>query len=192
MPRWERRRAFLLGLTGAAGALDALAFLTLGKVFTSFQSGNVLFLGLGLGRGDWGLVLRAGAVLVAFVIGTAAGAHVIGARLQPRGVAIEVRVVAAEVVLLLVFAGLWLALGDPGGDRFWRIVLLVVAASAMGIQAALSLALKIPNVLTVALTATVANLGQRLGLRAGEDDPDPDRPPTALLATLVATYAVCA
>ncbi|HWI73299.1 MAG TPA: DUF1275 family protein, partial [Baekduia sp.] len=109
-----------------------------------------------------------------------------------RGVAIEVRVVAAEVVLLLVFAGLWLALGDPGGDRFWRVVLLVVAASAMGIQAALSLALKIPNVLTVALTATVANLGQRLGLRAGEDDPDPDRPPTALLATLVATYAVCA
>jgi uncharacterized membrane protein YoaK (UPF0700 family) len=43
--RWQRRRVFLVGLTAAAGWLDALAFLYLGKVFISFMSGNLLFVG---------------------------------------------------------------------------------------------------------------------------------------------------
>src|SRR5436190_24315859 len=106
---WERRYPLLVGLTATAGTLDALAFLHLGKVFNSFQSGDVLFLGLGVGGGDGGLVVRAAAVLAAFVLGAAVG------------------------------------------------------AGAMGIQVALSPALKIPNVLTVALTATLAYFGQRLG-----------------------------
>jgi uncharacterized membrane protein YoaK (UPF0700 family) len=190
--RWERRWAFLLGLTGTAGALDALAFLLLGKVFASFQSGNVLFLGLGLGDGNMGLVLRAGVVLLAFVLGTAAGAHLVGVRLAPRGasgVAIELRVVAVELVLLLVFAAVWLAAGTPADQSAVREVLLALGAAAMGVQASLSLALKVPNVLTVALTATLANLGQRLGVgRAAEGD----QVGTPLLAALLATYVVCA
>jgi hypothetical protein len=60
----------------------------------------------------------------------------------------------------------------------------------MGIQAAFALALKIPNVMTVALTATLANLGQRAG------DPDEARnaslPSNALLVALCGTYALCA
>jgi uncharacterized membrane protein YoaK (UPF0700 family) len=187
---WERRYAFLLGLTGAAGALDALAFLYLGKVVNSFQSGNVLFLGLGIGNGNAGLVVRAGAVLLAFVAGAAVGARLVGARLSPRGMSTELRVMAVEGTLLAVFAALWLVVGTPDEHPVWRVVLLAVGAGAMGIQASLSLALKIPNVVTVAVTATVAALGQRAGL--GRPAPGDHLPGSRLLVALVATYTVCA
>jgi uncharacterized membrane protein YoaK (UPF0700 family) len=187
---WERRYAFLLGLTGAAGALDALAFLHLGKVVNSFQSGNVLFLGLGIGDGNGGLVVRAGAVLLAFLVGAAAGARLVGARLSPQGMSTELRVVAVEGVLLAVFAALWLVVGTPDDHPVGRVALLAVGASAMGIQASLSLALKIPNVVTVAVTATVAALGQRAGL--GGPSAGDHLPRSRLLVALVATYAVCA
>src|SRR4051794_41910037 len=71
----ERHRTLLLGLTGAAGAIDALSFVHLGKVFTSFMSGNVLFLGLGAGDANGGLVIRAGGALAGFAAGAAGGAH---------------------------------------------------------------------------------------------------------------------
>jgi uncharacterized membrane protein YoaK (UPF0700 family) len=187
---WERRYAFLLGLTGAAGALDALAFLHLGKVFNSFQSGNVLFVGLGLGDGDTGLVVRAVAVLFAFLVGAMAGARLAGARLPPGGASAELRVVAIEGLLLAVFAGLWLAVGADEPAPVARVALLAIGAGAMGIQASLSLSLKVPNVVTVALTATVAALGQRAGL-GGAAEPD-DLPSSRLLVVLIATYAACA
>src|SRR5215218_4324711 len=81
--RCQGRRGFLVGITAAAGWLDTLAFLHLGKVFISFMSGNLLFVGIGAGNGDGGLLLRAGAVLAAFVVGTAAGARLAGSRLAP-------------------------------------------------------------------------------------------------------------
>jgi uncharacterized membrane protein YoaK (UPF0700 family) len=187
---WDRRHAFLLGLTAAAGALDALAFLHLGKVFSSFQSGNVLFVGLGIGNGNGGLVVRAGAVLVAFFLGAAVGARLIGTRLSPRGAVVELRITAIEAGLLALFAALWLAMGSPDDHPAARVALLAVGATAMGIQASLSLAHKVPNVMTVALTATVAALGQRAGI-GGPTDRD-DMPSTPLLVALMGTYVAVA
>jgi uncharacterized membrane protein YoaK (UPF0700 family) len=177
---WGDRRAFVVGLTAAAGTLDALAFLYLGKVFNSFQSGNVLFLGLGAGAGNGGLVVRAGAVLVAFVAGAA-----VGSRLGDKR-----RVLAVEAGLLAAFAVLWLAIDTPADHAVARVVLLALGAAAMGFQASFAMALRIPNVLTVALTATLANLGERAGDKRGEHDPS--KPSNALLIALCATYAICA
>lgn len=188
---WDRRHAFLIGLTGAAGTLDALAFLYLGKVFNSFQSGNVLFLGLGAGGGHGGLVIRAAAVLIAFFVGTAAGARLVGDRVEPAGsLRTERGLFAIEAALLALFAVLWLAVGSPAEHPVARVLLLALGAGAMGLQAAFALALKIPNVMTVALTATLAYLGQRTGDR--DRRPEPDRPSTGLLIGLCAVYAVCA
>jgi len=178
--RWDEQRAFLIGLTAAAGTLDALAFLYLGKVFNSFQSGNVLFLGLGAGAGNGGLVVRAGAVLAAFVAGAAAGS-----RLTGRG-----RILGLESALLAAFCIVWLLVGTPAAHPVVRVVLLALGASAMGVQAAFAMALKIPNVVTVALTATLANLGERAGDK--DDADDPDAPSSGLLIALCATYAICA
>jgi uncharacterized membrane protein YoaK (UPF0700 family) len=187
---WERRYAFLFGLTGAAGALDALAFLHLGKVFNSFQSGNVLFVGLGIGNANGGLVVRAGAVLVAFFLGAALGSRLIGTRLSPRRVSVELQIAGIEAALLALFAALWLVIGTPDDHPVVRVMLLAIGALAMGIQASLSLSLKVPNVMTVALTATIAALGQRTGI-AGPTPRD-DLPSTPLLAALTATYLAVA
>ena len=187
---WDRRYALLVGLTATAATLDALAFLRLGKVFNSFQSGNVLFLGLGAGSGDGGLVIRAAAVIAAFVAGAAVGARVVGSQLQPGAVGRELTVFRVEAALLAAFAALWIVLDNPADHAAWRVVLLALGAAAMGVQVALALALKIPNVVTVALTATLAYIGQRIGTRAG--GPSSELPSTGLLVAVCATYAVCA
>jgi uncharacterized membrane protein YoaK (UPF0700 family) len=188
--RWDQRYALLIGLTATAGTLDALAFLYLGKVFSSFQSGNVLFLGLGAGTGNGALVVRAAAVLTAFAAATALGARLIGTRLDAGTGLGELEVLAVEGVLLAAFGAIWVGLGDPTGHPVAQVVLVAIGAAAMGTQAALSLALKVPNVLTVALTATLAYLAQRL--TAGDDEHDLAVPSRPLLAFLLATYAASA
>jgi uncharacterized membrane protein YoaK (UPF0700 family) len=189
---WERRYALLLGLTGTAGALDALAYVFLGRVFTSFQSGNILFLGLGIGHANWGIVIRVSAVLLGFFAGTFAGARRIGTRLEPPVTREELGMIAIESALLVAFAVLWLASGRPADHHVARVVLLVLAATAMGLQAALVMALKIPNVMTVALTATLAYLAQRAGAGVDAGVSAADVPSVALLVALLLTYVACA
>ena len=40
----------LVALTFSSGAVDAISFIALGKVFTAFMTGNIVFLRLGIGR----------------------------------------------------------------------------------------------------------------------------------------------
>src|SRR5260221_599903 len=56
----------LLLLTLTAAWIDMLSYLSLGRVFASFMTGNILFIGLGVAQGNSGLLIRAlVAVLVA-------------------------------------------------------------------------------------------------------------------------------
>jgi uncharacterized membrane protein YoaK (UPF0700 family) len=166
--RWQERRWFLVAVTAAAGWLDALAFLHLGKVFISFMSGNVLFVGIGAGNGDGGLIVRAGAALVAFLIASAVGAGLTGSRLEPGAQTPMRRTLLLEAGVLGVFALLWLATGDPEGHTTISLILLVIGASAMGLQAAIALAFHLPNIATVALTGTLAQIGALVGWRVRE------------------------
>jgi uncharacterized membrane protein YoaK (UPF0700 family) len=186
---WRDRRAFLVGVTAAAGWLDALAFLHLGKVFNSFMTGNVLFVGFGIGEGDGGLVVRAGAALAAFVLGSFVGARIVGSRLTVEAERVPLtRALSLEAGLLTAFAVLWIATGASAGQPVVQVVLLALGAAAMGVQAALSLALKIPNVATVALTATIAQLAALVGWRRREGVIAPEIPPPALMGPMILTY----
>ena len=187
--RWQDHRAFLIGITAAAGWLDALAFLHLGKVFNSIMTGNVVFVGLGAGQGDWGRVLRAGVALAAFVLGSFVAARLVGRRLMPGAAAVGLaRTLAMEGALLAGFAALWLAIGSPADHPGLQVVLLGIGALAMGVQAAIALALKIPNVATVALTATIAQLGAFGGWLERDSGVPDDVPSRALMSALVLTY----
>src|SRR5580704_1564535 len=42
------RDLLLFALTVSSGAVDAISFLALGKVFTAFMTGNLAFLGMGI------------------------------------------------------------------------------------------------------------------------------------------------
>jgi uncharacterized membrane protein YoaK (UPF0700 family) len=190
---WQERRWFLVGITAAAGWLDALAFLYLGKVFISFMSGNVLFVGLGAGNGDGGLVVRAGAALAAFLAATAVGAGLTGSRLMPGSQIPMRRTLLLEAGLLAVFALLWLATGDPEGHATMSLALLVVGAAAMGLQAAIALAFHLPNIATVALTGTLAQLGALVGWRVREGRSIVAKTPAvALMIPLCLAYVISA
>jgi uncharacterized membrane protein YoaK (UPF0700 family) len=188
---WHERQAFVIGITAAAGWLDALAFLHLGKVFNSIMTGNVLFVGLGAGNADGGLVLRAGVALAAFALAAFVGARIVGAQLTT-GAAAErlTRALLIEGALLVAFAMIWLAIGSPAEHPALRVVLLGVGATAMGVQAAIALALKMPNIATVALTGTIAQLAALAGWRRRHDAIPRDVPSLALMAALILTYLV--
>jgi uncharacterized membrane protein YoaK (UPF0700 family) len=191
--RWQQRRGFLVGISAAAGWLDALAFLYLGKVFISFMSGNLLFVGIGAGSGNGGLVLRAGAVLVAFLVGCAIGARLAGSQLVPGTDRPLRRTLLLEGGLLTAFALIWLATGDPADHAAMTVVLLVVGATAMGLQAAIALALHLPNVATVAMTATLAQLGALVGWREREGRAIVARTPAvSLMIPLCLAYFISA
>jgi uncharacterized membrane protein YoaK (UPF0700 family) len=191
--QWQHRRVFLVGLTAAAGWLDALAFLYLGKVFISFMSGNLLFVGIGAGNGDGGLVVRAGAVLGAFLVGTAFGARITGSLVVPGKRSPLGRTLLLEAGLLAAFALLWVATGDPAGHTTMTLVLLVVGSAAMGMQAAIALAFHLPNVATVAMTATLAQLGALVGWRRREGHPIVAKTPAvSLMIPLCLAYLISA
>ena len=64
----ERGRIGLLLvlLTLTAAWIDMLSYLSLGHVFASFMTGNLLFIGLGVAQGNSGLLIRALVVVLVF------------------------------------------------------------------------------------------------------------------------------
>lgn len=165
MARSEFR--LLLLLSAVAGWLDALSFTELGKVFTSFQSGNLIFLGLGVDEGNGQLLVGAAVSLIAFLAGVALGAYLVGrAEVEPSAVRSLVPAFALQWALLVCLAVSWQAFGEPTGNSAPRIVLVALGASAMGVQGAAVFALRIPGIVTNAMTATVMLGGIVLGLRA--------------------------
>src|SRR3954469_6995224 len=195
MPRGRYLSAMLVGLAAIAGWVDALSFIELGKVFTSFQSGNLIFLGVGVADGNGGLLGRAAVSLAVFVAGSAGGAYVLGrAGIHDLTGRAARAVLMLEWLLLAAFAIGWQAVGDPASHTAGRLVLIGLAAGAMGVQGALVLALRMPGVMTNAMTATLNLLGTLAGLRARSSAAERDASPASagLLILLCASYAVSA
>src|SRR3954471_21941276 len=71
------RDRLLVGLTFSSGAVDAIAFLGLGKVFTAFQTGNVVFLGIGAAGAGGPDALRVLSSLCGFATGVFAGTLIV-------------------------------------------------------------------------------------------------------------------
>ena len=71
---WSPLTRTLLILTFVTGIVDAVSFLALGQVFAAMQTGNVIFLGLGIAGSSGAPVLAPLLALGAFLVGSAAGA----------------------------------------------------------------------------------------------------------------------
>lgn len=150
------RDLLLDALTVSSGAVDAISFLALGKVFTAFMTGNVVFLGLRVA----GSPTPPGAVnLLASIIAFAAGVYLTTRIADPSTVlgrwprqvtlALGISVVAHGCFLVL-----WLSNhGQPSA----RVLpaLLGLWGFTMGMQSAAVRALNVPAVYTTAATATV-------------------------------------
>src|SRR6266566_9425700 len=165
----------LLLLTLTAAWIDMLSYLSLGRVFASFMTGNILFIGLGVVQGNSGLLLRALVAVLVFLVGVTFGSFCLErAPQQQTGTAWPhtfARYLLMEWLLLLVYAILWRVTSNLSQQAGVQILLLGMAALGMGIQGALVWAFKIPGVVADALTATLITLGQRLAQGIGHPGP---------------------
>jgi uncharacterized membrane protein YoaK (UPF0700 family) len=150
------RDLLLNALTVSSGAIDAISFLALGKVFSAFMTGNIAFLGLrvaGATRSPGGVAILA--AMAAFAVGVYLSSRIVKPS-EASGIWPQ-RVTAALGVSLIphaVFVAVWFASnGQPSIDV--AHVLLGLWALAMGMQSAAVRTLRVDGVFTTAATATI-------------------------------------
>jgi uncharacterized membrane protein YoaK (UPF0700 family) len=152
------RDLLLVGLAVCSGAVDAISYLALGKVFSAFMTGNIVFLGLGLTGAGEPNVLRVCVALAAFAFGVATAVKVVKptklSALWPRGVSIALSLSALAQVSFL--AG-WMATSGRPSTGIGH-VLIGISALAMGIQTGAVMSLGVPGIFTTAATATMVGL----------------------------------
>ena len=167
-PARDIRDALLVSLTFASGAVDAISFLGLGRVFTALMSGNIILLALAAGRAAGPEALRSLVSLLTFAVGVLAASRLVG-RGEPK------RLWPGGVTLSLAFAGLaqagllagWLtASGHPG--QVLEAVLVGLSALAMGFQSGAVARLRVSGVTTTYVTGTLTGLIGALALGSGE------------------------
>lgn len=151
-------------LTVSAGALDAVTYMRLGKVFSSVITGNLALLGVAAGQHDATLALNGGLALAGYGSGVILGAPSRGARSgtsRPGRWRVTVTL-AAEFLVLATFSGLWLASGGHRGSAA-RMALLLLAATAMGMQS--TAVHRLGQMSSTYLTSTLTGVLQALAVR---------------------------
>ena len=159
------RNGLLSALTVSSGAVDAISFLALGKIFTAFMTGNVAFLGMAIA----GYPSAPNIVSVLASMAGFAGGIYIATRIvrrseesaadknQQSNGAVWPRetTFALSISLLahLCFLAIWFATGGQPGASVIP-VLLAIWALAMGNQSAAVRQLNVGGIFTTAATAT--------------------------------------
>ena len=166
------RNRLLDALTVSSGAIDAVSFLALGKVFTAFVTGNVAFLGMAIasttGSTIFGVTPPRIIWVLAALAGFAGGVYLATKIVrpsrqpathkgeQPNGVVWAQRTTFALGLSLLphlCFVLIWFATSARPGDNVIP-VLLAAWALAMGMQSAAVRNLNVGGIFTTAATAT--------------------------------------
>jgi uncharacterized membrane protein YoaK (UPF0700 family) len=165
----SHRDWLLFALTVSSGAVDAISFLALGKVFTAFMTGNFVFLGMGIAQA------AAAPSIVAVLVPTAGfglGVYLATLIVTPRDTAADndnqsadvvwpprvTHALAASLAPHLAFVLLWIAIGGRAtGSPTAGATLGLLAAwgLAMGMQSAAVRRLNVGGIYTTAATATV-------------------------------------
>ncbi len=142
----------------ASGATDALSYLTLGQIFTSAMTGcAALFFVMVLG-GHLHAATRAAAALVSYMLGCA-----LGAALQPskpgdaKSPFTLRRMLMAESLLLGAYC-IVSTLGAHPAAGGLRYGLIVISATAMGVQSIIARDLQAPGITTVVLNVTMTSV----------------------------------
>lgn len=163
----------LIALTFSSGAIDAISYFGLGKVFSAFMTGNIVFLGFGIVNAGGPNFLSVICALACFAVGAFLGTRISLPLAQSHGLwpgrvsATLTLVAAVEAVSLL----LWLAT-DGATTAVMINVFLALFSLAMGLQTAAVRALGVQGVFTTAATFTfLALAGDFAGSRPKAEAP---------------------
>lgn len=157
--------AGLLLLTASTGAIDAVSYLALDRVFTGNMTGNVLFIGFAAAGAGSVPLLNNAVALGGFVVGSIIGGRVVG-RGHPVGLTRSgTWVLGVAVLVATVLAVVWGVLGEL---RAWHLLTLTgVLAALMGAQIAAVKPLGNADITTVVVTNTLANVARESRLGGG-------------------------
>ena len=155
----RRRQTLVVVLTFVTGAADAMGFLALGGAFSSVMTGNMVLLGLSVGRADGELALTSAAALGSFVVGVLLGAHLAGVPekqdpVWPRAVN---RALLLEAVVFTAFTVTWETTGSSRSANL-QLGLLMMSATALGIQSSAIQRLGVSGLSSTYLTGTLTAL----------------------------------
>ena len=160
----------LLGMTAVTGLVDAVSFLSLGRVFTANMTGNVVLLAFAAAHVSGLSIARSLTALLAFLAGA-----ILGGRLMARASADSQIRFAAQAFLLEVaflFAASFCSIGyrnDLLEHSFQPFALIALTALAMGIRNAAVRKLAIPDLTTTVLTLTITAIGADSSLANGNN-----------------------
>jgi uncharacterized membrane protein YoaK (UPF0700 family) len=160
----------LLGLTVVTGLVDAVSFLSLGRVFTANMTGNVVILAFATARVPGLSIARSLTALLSFLIGA-----IISGRIMARASTDSQAGFAAQAflleVLFLIAASLC-AIGYRSNlleHSFQPFALIALTALAMGTRNAAVRKLAIPDLTTTVLTLTITGIGADSSLANGNN-----------------------
>lgn len=153
------RHRLVVGLTFVTGCADATGFLALGGAFSSVMTGNMVLLGLSAGSHDVTLAVNSGSAIMSYIVGVLIGARVAGVHrpgdgVWPRTIS---RALTIELGALLAFLVIWEASrNDPSTDA--KLIMLVILATALGIQSSAVQRFGLPGLSSTYLTGTLTTL----------------------------------
>jgi uncharacterized membrane protein YoaK (UPF0700 family) len=155
------RNGLLNALTISSGAVDAVSFLALGKVFTAFMTGNFAFLGMGIaGNPGAPRIVSVLASMAGFAVGVFLATKIVRQHVpkdeQATGIVWPERTTFAlgfSLLAHLCFVLIWLATSARPGFNVIP-VLLAVWGLAMGMQSGAVRKLDVGGTFTTAATAT--------------------------------------
>jgi len=170
-PTIEKTIAYaLLGMTAVTGLVDAVSFLSLGRVFTANMTGNIVLLAFATAHVSGLSIARSSTALLSFLVGA-----IFGGRIMARASAEAQIRFAAQAFLLEVaflFAASFCGIGYRGNlleHSFQPFALIALTALAMGTRNAAVRKLAIPDLTTTVLTLTITGIAADSSIANGNN-----------------------
>src|SRR6266480_5275852 len=160
----------LLAMTVVTGLVDAVSFLSLGRVFTANMTGNVVILAFATARVPGLSIAHSLTALLSFLVGA-----IFGGRIMARaGADSQIRFAAQAFLLedVFLFAASLCAIGyrrDLLEHSFQPFALIALTALAMGTRNAAVRKLAIADLTTTVLTLTITGIGADSSLANGNN-----------------------
>jgi uncharacterized membrane protein YoaK (UPF0700 family) len=153
------REALLIGLTFAAGVVDAVSYLGLGHIFTANMTGNVVFLALAVGQGNLLTALYSVGALIGFCVGAVVAGRLLLEPRPPGPWPPRVTLLLwGELACMGAFAAFWMAFGGATGGGGVVYVLIGFSSVGMGLQNAAARHLAVPGLTTTVITTALTGL----------------------------------
>jgi len=160
----------LLGMTAVTGLIDAVSFLSLGRVFTANMTGNIVLLAFATAHVPGLSIARSLTALSAFLLGAILGGRVMAPASADSQIRFAVQAFLVEAIFL--FAASCCGIGYRGDlleHSFQSFALIALTALAMGTQNAAVRKLAIPDLTTTVLTLTITGIGADSSLAKGNN-----------------------